>query len=244
MKVFLSYRRADSQATAGRMAQFLDGVPAVDKVFLDVDDIALGEDFEQRIARTLAEATHVFVLIGGQWRGAAADGQPRLLQADDPVRYELRQALASPARVVPLLIDGTPMPQPAELPPDLQPLHKLNAFALRSARFDEDMDDLLDVLAGGRPGRGSRWQQAPLTPVGIAWRALAGAAAGGVLLLVAAVANRLQGDCYDLTCRVQRSFGVGSDNDALGLLWLIVLAVLALGAALPFVPRWRQRWRR
>jgi hypothetical protein len=39
MKVFLSYRRADSRATAMSVAQFLGRVPAVDYVFLDVDDI-------------------------------------------------------------------------------------------------------------------------------------------------------------------------------------------------------------
>ena len=38
MKVFLSYRRADSQATAGRLAQFLDGIPGVDEVFLGVSE--------------------------------------------------------------------------------------------------------------------------------------------------------------------------------------------------------------
>lgn len=245
MKVFLSYRRADSQVTAGRMAQFLDAVPAVDKVFLDVDDIAVGEDFEHRIRRTLAEATHVFVLIGPQWAGpAGAQGRTRIFEPEDVVRLEARLALASGLRVVPILIDDTRVPRPAELPEDLAPLTRLNAFVLRTAHFDEDMDGLLDAVIGGKKGRGSRWRLAPLTAPGIAWRALAGAAGGAVALVAAGVLNRLVADdCYDLVCTLRQGFGLTSNEDALGLLWVIAVAVLALGALAPFVPRWRLRRR-
>jgi hypothetical protein len=47
MKIFLSYRRADSQATAGRIAQFLESISIIDSVFLDVDGIEICENFEQ-----------------------------------------------------------------------------------------------------------------------------------------------------------------------------------------------------
>lgn len=239
MKVFLSYRRADSQATAGRMAQFLDAVPAVKGVFLDVDDIELGEDYENKIRRTLAEATHVFVLIGPQWSGApGASGRARLFDDDDVVRLETRLALQSALRVVPVLIDDTRMPRPADLPDDLKAMSKLNAFVLRTAHFDEDMDDLLDAVLGGKKGRGSRWRLAPLTPAAIVARALGGVAVAGAVLLVAGVVNRYASDdCYDLTCTLKRSFDIATDADALGLLWMIAIALMALGAFAPFVPR-------
>ncbi len=242
MKVFLSYRRADSQATAGRMAQFLDAIPAVDEVFLDVDGIAPGENFESRIQNTLAQVNHVFVLIGPQWAGAAgAGGKTRLFDDDDMVRREVRLALASRARLVPLLLDDARMPRPAELPPDLQALASINAFSLRTAHFDEDMDGLLDVLIGNKQGRGSRWRQAPLTLAGAAWRAAAGLAAGAVVMLGAGLANRwADSGCYDLTCTLQASLGIADPADALGLLWMLGIAVLGAGAAAPFVLRW---WR-
>jgi hypothetical protein len=245
MKVFISYRRADSQVTAGRMAQFLDAVPAVDEVFLDVDDIPLGEDFQRDIGDRMAETTHVLVLIGPQWRGPAnTSGLPRLFDADDVVRYETRVALSSRARVVPILIDGTPMPRPSELPGDLKALPKLNGFALRTAHFDEDMDDLLDSLVGGKKGRGSRWRLAPLTPRAIALRVLVGAAAGGAVLVLLGIANRmLSDDCYDLACRLRQTLGITSDADALGLLWLTAIGVLILGGLAPFVPRALRHWR-
>ncbi len=239
MKVFLSYRRVDTQATAGRMAQFLDGIPAVSEVFLDVNDIAIGENFEQKIQGTLAQATHVFLLIGPQWQGpAGASGRPRIFDADDVVRLETRMALASQIKLVPILVDEARMPRAGDLPEDLKELPKVNAFALRTAYFDEDMDDLLDALLGQKKGRGSRWRLAPLTPAGIAMRALGGITAGAAVLLAAGVLNRYAGDdCYDLTCRVGRIFGIAAADDALGLLWLIAIVVLVLAALAPFARR-------
>jgi hypothetical protein len=242
MKVFLSYRRADSQATAGRMAQFLDAIPAVDEVFLDVDGISPGENFESRIAQTLAQVSHAFVLIGPQWAGpAGAGGKTRLFDADDMVRREVQLALASRVRLVPLLLDDTRMPRAADLPPDLKALASINAFSLRTAHFDADMDDLLDALLGNKRGRGSRWSQAPLTPAGAAWRAAAGLAGGAAVMLGAGLANRwADNGCYDLACTLQASLGIADPADALGLLWVIGITLLAAGAAAPFVLRW---WR-
>lgn len=250
MKVFLSYRRADSQATAGRMAQFLDGIPAVDEVFLDVDGIAPGENFERKIQDTLTQVSHAFVLIGPQWAGpAGAGGKSRLFDDEDMVRREVRLALASRAKLVPILLDDTRMPRPADLPADLKALSSINAFSLRTAHFDEDMDDLLDALlghkAGGKQGRGSRWRQAPLTLAGAAWRVAAGLAAGAALMIAAGLANRwADNGCYDLACTLQAAFGIADAADALGLLWMLGIAVLAAGAATPFLLRWwRGGWR-
>ncbi len=238
MKVFISYRRADTQATAGRMAQFLDGIGAVDEVFLDVDDIAPGEDFGQRIERTLARASHVFLLIGPQWSGpAGAPGRARILDPDDLVHREAAIALRSAARLVPILVDGAPMPRADELPDDLKALPRINAFALRTSHFDEDMDDLLDVVLGKKSGRGSRWRLAPLTPAGIVLRVLAGLAAGGASLVAIGIANRYASDCYDLACTLRAVLRLDSDADALGLLWVIAIGVLALSALAPFLLR-------
>ena len=246
MKIFISYRRADTQATAGRMAQFLDGIGAVDEVFLDVDDIGVGENFERRIERTLARASHVFVLIGPGWAGpAGASGRPRLFDADDVVRRETALALRGEAKLVPILVDEARMPRPAELPDDLKELPGVNAFSLRTSHFDEDMDDLLDGLLGKHAGRGSRWRLAPLTLSGIALRALAGLAAGAALLIALGVVNRsMDNGCYDLACTVRKNLGLDSDADALGLLWLTAIGVLALAALAPFLwRRLRQRRR-
>jgi hypothetical protein len=251
MKVFLSYRRADSQATAGRLAQFLDGIHVVDKVFLDVDGIAPGEQFEQKIQSTLAEATHVFVLIGPQWAGPArsadaqgAPGATRIFDADDMVRRETQLALAGGVKLIPVLLDETRMPRPDELPDDLKPLAKINAYSLRTAHFNEDMDALLDTLLGNKPGRGSRWRQAPLTLAGVAWRVLGGAVGGALLLLALAMINYFaDGGNGSFTRRLQDSFGIDDYEDAAYLVIVGCSVVLGLGALAPFVPQLLKRRR-
>jgi len=227
------------------MAQFLDGIPAVDEVFLDVDNIGVGENFEEAVQRTLAKVSHVFVLIGPQWLGpAGASSRARIFDSDDMVAQETRIALHSKVMIVPILLDGARMPHPSELPDELHQLSKINAFALRTDHFDEDMDNLLDVLLGQKKGRGSRWRLAPLTPIGIALRAIIGLMLGGAALLSAALANRyLARDCYDLTCTLKKSFGIMSEIDAEGVLLTIVIGVLVLSTLAPFLPRLLRRRR-
>lgn len=245
MKVFLSYRRADSQVSAGRMAQFLDAIPAVNAVFLDVDGIAPGENFETKIQDMLTQVSHVFLLIGTQWAGPlGASGRTRIFDDDDMVRRETRLALASQAKVVPILLDEVRMPRPGDLPADLKALPSINAFALRTAHFDKDMDDLLDALLGNKQGRGSRWREAPLTVASVAWRAGAGLLGGVALIVGLGLGNRwADNGCYDLVCTLQATFRLSDTADALGLLWLAGIAVLGLGALAPFVPRWLRRRR-
>lgn len=245
MKIFLSYRRADSQVTAGRMAQLLDAVPAVDEVFLDVDGIEIGEDFEHKIEATLAQASHVFVLIGSLWTGAG-DGKAaaRIFADEDIVRRETRMALSSGCKVVPILLDGTRMPTPKELPPDLAGLPKINGFALRTAHFDDDMDDLLDDLITGKRGRGSRWRQSPLGPAGALLRAAVGAACGLLLLIVVALINRmLNHDCPALDCALAKALGNTDEEAALGLMWSVGIMIVGIGALIPFVPHLLRRKR-
>ena len=86
MNVFLSYRRADGQVSAGRMAQFLDAIPAVNAVFLDVDGIAPGENFETKIQDTLKQVSHVFLLVGTQWAGPVGTSGSTRIFDDEAVR--------------------------------------------------------------------------------------------------------------------------------------------------------------
>jgi hypothetical protein len=238
MKIFLSYRRADSQATAGRIAQFLESIPFIDDVFLDVDGIEIGENFEQKIQVTLAKSTHVFLLIGSQWKGPVdSQSPPRIFDPDDIVRQETRMALNSKAKVIPILLDAANMPHPSELPDDLMILSKINAFSLRNAHFNQDMDELLDNLVGGKKRRGSRWRQTPLTLAGIALRAITGLAFGAAILIGLGIANRFANNgCVDLVCTLQKAFDIVESN-ALGLMWVIIIVVLSLCAFAPFVPR-------
>ena len=151
-------------------------------------------------------------------------------------------ALASGCKVVPILLDGTGMPSPKDLPPDLAGLPKINGFSLRTAHFDEDMDDLLDDLITGKRSRGSRWRQGPLGVSGILLRGAAGAAGGLLLMLVLALVNRIFNDnCPALDCALGQAVGRTDEGDALGLLLTLGIMIVGIGTILPFVPRLLRR---
>ncbi len=210
MKVFVSYRRADAQDFAGRLADRLRAAPGIDEVFLDVDDIAPGERFPDRLSRALAASDAVLVVIGPAWAG------PRLFDDGDFVRAEVRAALETPARVVPVLANGAALPPPDALPEELGPLLGLNAISIRHGDFDRDVGHLVEALRGrGRAARRrSLWRAAASS--------LGGLVAGGLALLLVAMATHA---------------ATGRALDALlggpGPVWALIAAALAAGAAAP-----------
>ncbi len=229
MKIFISYRRADTAALAGRLADALARVPGVQAVFHDVDTIPLGRDFAEVIEERLADASHVFILIGPAWatiRGA--DGGLRLHADDDLVRHEVAQALRRPGCLaVPVLVDDAAMPRVEDLPADLAALPRANAFTLRNSKFHADLAELLERLLGHVP------RATALTPLGIALRLVAGAVGGLVLFLCFSAVIQ-----YGLQLRVAELMGLPDDEEKASLLWMMLgtLVVMA-GALLPFLRR-------
>ena len=65
MKVFLSYRRADTQPVALLVERSWPGSRDRGGV-LDVDDIEVAENIQQKILAELPKASHVIILIGPQ----------------------------------------------------------------------------------------------------------------------------------------------------------------------------------
>lgn len=108
---------------------------------MDVRSIAPGEDFAHAIAQRLVNTETVLVLIDRRWLG---DGQPRRIDdADDLFRIEIATALQHGLRVVPILINGSSMPAPSELPSDISELARLNAARLHDESFEQDVDRLI-----------------------------------------------------------------------------------------------------
>ena len=145
--VFISYRRDDSAGFAGRLADALEQRLGAGAVFRDVDDIQPGADFEAVIARGLDQVRAVLVVIGPGWLDAAVDGQRRLDRADDFVRREVEQALASGKPVLPVLVGGATMPAANALPGALRGLASRQALVLGDASWSADLARLEAVLA-------------------------------------------------------------------------------------------------
>ena len=67
MSLFLSYRREDSAGYAGRLCEHLSNVFGPEHVFMDVQDIAPGQDFADAIEKTISACQAVVVVIGPRW---------------------------------------------------------------------------------------------------------------------------------------------------------------------------------
>jgi hypothetical protein len=142
-RIFISYRRSDTQGYAGWLNQILEEQFGRSNVFRDLDSIAPGEHFPTRLARTIADCTDVFVLIGDAWLGPGAGGS-RLGDHDDWVRLELEAAIQHGLRIVPLLIGDARVPPREALPPSIHPLCDRQFFELRDTHFAEDVRDVIN----------------------------------------------------------------------------------------------------
>src|ERR671916_68194 len=67
--VFISYRRDDSAAHAGRLYDELARRFGRSQVFTDVYNIGAGEEFEQVIQERLSQTTVFVAVIGSRWHG-------------------------------------------------------------------------------------------------------------------------------------------------------------------------------
>ena len=167
-KIIISYRRADSAATAGRIFDRLAGHYGDDAVFMDVDKIPFGTDFREHIRKVLAGGDILLAVIGPNWLGKAADGTSRIKDEADPVRVEIETALRQKTRIIPILVEGASMPGVADLPEGLRDLAYLNAAPVDVGRdFRAHMDRLIrsidGMLGSARPTpaqAGKRWSGA------------------------------------------------------------------------------------
>jgi hypothetical protein len=89
--IFISYRRGDSGGHAGRLYDRLSRCFAADALFYDHSTIEWGDTFPESIAKGLADAKVVLVLIGPQW----LDELNKRAGKPDFVRHEIETALSS-----------------------------------------------------------------------------------------------------------------------------------------------------
>jgi hypothetical protein len=146
--VFISYRREDSSAYAGRLYDRLSTHFGKENVFMDVDSIELGLDFIEVLERTISTCDAVVVVIGKQWLSASdSDGHRRLDDPEDLVRIEVAVALDRKVRVVPALVGGGRMPRSQDLPQALALLSRRNALEISDgAAFHPSITRLIEVL--------------------------------------------------------------------------------------------------
>lgn len=214
--IFISYRRSDD-ATVGRVADALEGRFGRTNVFRDIGSIAAGADFEHALDNAIQESSVVLVAIGPDWI-------KRVAQRNDFVRREVAAALEHGKKVVPVLLDDTPLPKGTELPADLRGLVSFHAARVRGGEdFATDIDRLALAIVELTKELGDH--RVALKANTGALRRMAAAGPG----ISAAVAVAL--GCLLLYVMLNRaetltSFGI------VGNVWFVLLVALGVAAAI------------
>jgi len=146
-RVTVSYRRDDSPAAARAIYERLRSRYGADAVYMDVDDLELGEDYRKRISQAISQTDCLLVLIGPRWLGPTENGRNRIDDPNDSIRLEVERALETGLRVVPIVLEGTQMPSAESLPKSLVDLTFLKAGDISTGpKFDEQMERVTQVV--------------------------------------------------------------------------------------------------
>lgn len=150
-KIFISYRREDSEYQADRLHSALSRYfkNGGDDIFIDIDKIPLGTDFVDHLKNTVGQCEALLALIGRNWLDARQARNTKLRRIDDPgdfVRLEIVTALERDIPVIPVLLDGAPVPSERVLPDDLKPLARRHGMELQRASFEDDVARLVKKL--------------------------------------------------------------------------------------------------
>jgi hypothetical protein len=146
-QIFISYRRDDASHPAGRLYDQLVQKFPRSRIFMDIDNLDLGEDFAETIEKSVGSCDILVAVIGRHWLDASdPDGNRRLDNPDDFVRLEISTALKRRIRVMPVLVDGAVMPRSAQLPEDLQPIVRHQAVEVSHNRFASDSERIIQAI--------------------------------------------------------------------------------------------------
>ena len=110
-RVFISYRPDDAPGQGGCSYDAFVREFGQDNVFMDVDDLAPGVDFVERLYDALRACRAMIVVIGPEWLGIRTRATPPLRDATDFVRREIRTAIDLGVQIVPVLVNGGAMPR-------------------------------------------------------------------------------------------------------------------------------------
>ena len=209
-KIFISYRREDCPAHAGRICDRLRQQFGKNAVFMDVDTIMPGTDFVEFIGDAVASCDALIALIGDDWLECTdREGRRRLDDEKDFVRIEIEAALEKHTTIIPVLVENASMPSADALPHSLAPLARYQALELSDQRWSYDVNRLVETLED----KVFRRRGSPSTPMPRRWwrrqaalvKVLVPVAAVGLLAALMVVVTRSDGPPPELEITANRS---------------------------------------
>ena len=155
-RLFINYRRQDSEGHVGRLYDHLVQHFDPAGVFMDVDSIEPGADFLKTLQDAVAAADVLLAVIGPSWLTVADEkGERRIDQWDDFVRIEIAAAIQQGKLIIPILVGGATMPASSALPEDIAALSYRNAVTLTHQRFGADAAQLVEAIKAAVPAEAS-----------------------------------------------------------------------------------------
>ena len=180
-RVFISYRRSDTEMAAGRLREAIAQRFGEQQTFRDKEDISPGLDWLNEIQQAIGTNAIVLALIGPTWLTARdSEGRRRLDSPDDANRVEIEAAFANDVPVIPVLVQAATMPDANELPEAVRALARRNALKLRDDDWKSDVQRLCTALehAGLVPitplpeGPNTPQLRVPWAPMRRSWKAI------------------------------------------------------------------------
>src|SRR5689334_12905052 len=174
MKIFISYRRADSKYVVDRIRDRLIEAYDEDAIFRDLESIPLGQNFSDVLKEATTSCDVMLVVIGPQWAGITDDqGNKRLFDPHDYTRLEVEAGLVNQKiLVIPILVMNARMPSLDEIPESLADLRFRNAISIRNdPDFTPDMQRLIQGINEQFPSAAkfkSKKERKPMDPITLA----------------------------------------------------------------------------
>jgi SIR2-like domain/TIR domain len=187
VRVFINYRRDDTQGHAQLLYDRLANRFGSENVFLDVRSLQPGMNWSEEIKSHNGSCHVLLALIGPRWTSIMRERmqEAAVHPAEDYLRSEIQRALRrnSGIRVLPVLMGNKLSLEAEELPRSLKALANLEVAYVREQLFDQDINQLMnsiEAIARERPAisaaevtsRGEDRQPGPVPAVasGIALR--------------------------------------------------------------------------
>ncbi len=143
-KIFISYRRVDSQNATGRILDRLKDVFKTEEVFMDVESIPQGINFLEFSRKRLEDAEIVVAIVGKNWAKSLIE---RENDPNDFVRIEIEEALASKVPILPVYVDDAKSPGPVDLPLSIQNFSYFNGITVRpNPDFENDISKVIEAI--------------------------------------------------------------------------------------------------